>query len=135
MVLQSSECGDFHCVWRKDGLVITPVWRLHCVWRTDGLAIISVWRLPLCVKEEWPYNHISVETPIVCGGRMVLQSYQYGDFHLVWRKDGLTIISMWRLPLCVEEGSSYNHLSVETPIVCGGRMVLQSSQCVDFYCV
>ena len=55
MVLQSSQCGDSHCAWRKDDLIIT-----------------SVWRLPLSVEEGWSYNHLGVETPIVCGGRMVL---------------------------------------------------------------
>ena len=89
MALQSSKCGDFHGVGAGVG---------RGLW-VNGLTIISMWRLPLCVEEGWSYNHISVETPIVCEGKMALQS------------------SVWRLPLCVEDGWSYNHLNVETSIV------------------
>ena len=98
MVLQSSQGGDSHCVRRKGGLIIT-----------------SVWRLPLCVEEGGSYNHLSVETFTMCGGRLVLQSSKCGDFHCVgegvgrgWWVNGLTIISVWRLQLCVKQGWSYN---------------------------
>ena len=74
------------------------------------------------MEEGYSYNHLSVETPIVCGGRMVLSPH-CGDFRCVWGKDGLIIISVWRLQLCVEEIWSYNHLNVKTRIVRGGRMV------------
>ena len=60
----------------------------------------------------------------MCGGTMVLQSSECGDSHCVWRKDGLIIISVWRLPLRGEEGWSCNHLSVETSFVYGGKIDL-----------